>query len=153
MCRVPGGYVFYDSSLNGYAFYGSSLNRREKGMFKRAAEKVATFVKTMFWFLSVLYFFADLAVAGVLSVVVVGGSKILLGLGRYVKGISAIKINPDLIPGVAAGITIVIWLVALVSIPVVIMLLYQGALVLIMFANTSRDVDECKQALRRLESK
>ena len=119
-------------------------------MFKNPAEKVASFVKAMFWLFSIVYVFADLAIATVASIVVIFGSKTLLGLGKYAKFLGAIAGSLDLVPGVAAGITIAVWLVALVSIPLVIMLLYQGALVLIMFANTSRDVEECKNALKRM---
>ena len=120
-------------------------------MFKNPGEKIASFVKAMFWLLSIVYVFADLAIAGVLSVVVIGGSKLLLSFGRYIKFLNSIASAFDLVPGVAAGITIAVWLVALVSIPLVILLLYQGALVLIMFANTSRDVEECKNALRSMK--
>ena len=122
-------------------------------MFKNPGEKIASFVKAMFWLLSIVYVFADLAIAGVLSVVVIGGSKLLLSFGRYIKFLNSIASAFDLVPGVAAGITIIVWLVALVSIPLVILLLYQGALVLIMFANTSRDVKECKESLKRLEAR
>ena len=118
-------------------------------MFKNPGEKLTICIKVMFWLSSIAYFLFAIGYATFNTFMWLGFDLLVSGMRSSFSLFSSNNSSSgySVLPFIIWG-----WALAIISIPVVIILLYQLALLFLTFSDTNKDVKECKRAIAELNN-